>query len=388
MSENISPRHGLPPLGPSTPLVTPLFQSSVYTLPDLDALDRIMNAEEPGFIYARDAHPNAKHLGQLLAEAEGARWGIVTGSGMAAITALVVANVQQGQRIVASNRLYGRTTQLFTQELVRFGVATEYVDANDLPQVEAALAKGARLLFVETMSNPMVRVVDIPNLATLAHRHNCLFIVDNTFATPALTKPLEMGADLVMESLTKMISGHSDVTLGVVCGNDADMLPAVTAAVSIWGLASNPFDCWLAERGLATLELRMHAASHNASRLAEWLAEQPGVTRVVYPGRLDHPDHRLAPEILRGGFGNMMCFELEGGRDAVNRFMRQAPGIPFSPSLGHCSTTISHPVTTSHRYASPAERRRQGITDGLIRVSVGAEDVESIRHEMKKGLEK
>src|SRR5262245_28201957 len=387
MSENTSPRHGLPPLGPSTPLVTPLFQSSVYTLPDLDALDRIMNAEEPGFIYARDAHPNAKHLGQLLAEAEGARWGVVTASGMAAITALVVANVQQGQRIVASNRLYGRTTQLFTQELVRFGVATEYIDANDLPQVEAALAKGARLLFVETMSNPMVRVVDIPNLATLAHRHNCLFIVDNTFATPALTKPLEMGADLVMESLTKMISGHSDVTLGVVCGIDADMLPAITAAASIWGLASNPFDCWLAERGLATLELRMHAASHNAARLAEWLAEQPGVARVVYPGRLDHPDHHLAPEILRGGFGNMMCFELEGGRDAVNRFMRQAPGIPFSPSLGHCSTTISHPSTTSHRYASPAERRRQGITDGLIRVSVGAEDVESIRHEMKKGLE-
>lgn len=387
MSENTSPRHGLPPLGPSTPLVTPLFQSSVYTLPDLDALDRIMNAEEPGFIYARDAHPNAKRLGQLLAEAEGARWGVVTGSGMAAITALVVANVQQGQRIVASNRLYGRTTQLFTQELVRFGVATEYVDANDLPQVEAALAKGARLLFVETMSNPMVRVVDIPNLATLAHRHNCLFIVDNTFATPALTKPLELGADLVMESLTKMISGHSDVTLGVVCGNDNDLLPALTASVSIWGLASNPFDCWLAERGLATLQLRMHAASHNAARLAEWLAEQPGVTRVVYPGRLDHPDHRLAPEILRGGFGNMLCFELEGGRDAVNRFMRQAPGIPFSPSLGHCSTTISHPATTSHRYASPAERRRQGITDGLIRVSVGAEDVESIRHEMKKGLQ-
>src|SRR5438128_1998575 len=236
------------------------------------------------------------------------------------------------------------------------------------------------------MSNPMVRVVDIPNLATLAHRHHCRLVVDNTFATPALTKPLELGADLVMESLTKMIGGHSDVTLGLVCGNDDELLPALTASVSIWGLASNPFDCWLAERGLATLELRMHAASQNAARLSEWLAEQPGVIRVVYPGRLDHPDHRLAPEILRGGFGNMLCFELEGGRDAVNRFMHQAPGIPFSPSLGHCATTLSHPATTSHRYASPAERRRQGITDGLIRLSVGPEDVERIRHEMKKGL--
>ncbi len=375
-----------PDLGSSVPLVTPLYQSSVYTLPDLDALDRIMNAEEPGFIYARDSHPNAKRLGQLLADAHGAPWGIVTGSGMAAITALIVATMQQGQRIVASNRLYGRTTQLFGQELSRFGVATDYVDANDLGQVETALAKGARLLFAETMSNPLLRVIDIPKLAELAHRHGCLLIVDNTFATPVLTKPLEMGADLVMESLTKMIGGHSDVTLGFLAGKDEDLLPGATAAVSIWGLASNPFDCWLAERGLATLDLRMHAASQNAARLAEWLAEAPGVTRVVYPGRFDHPDHRLAPEILHGGFGNMLCFELGGGREAVNRFMRQAPGIPFSPSLGHSTTTLSHPATTSHRYASPAERRRQGITDGLIRLSVGPEDVEQIRSEMKKGL--
>lgn len=384
MSEQ--PSRQPPPLGQTVPLVMPLYQSSVYTLPDLDALDRVMNAEEPGYIYARDAHPNAKRLAQLLVEAEGAEWGLVTGSGMAAITALVVATMQHGQRIVASNRLYGRTTQLFSQELGRFGIVTEYVDANDLQQVESALVKGARLLFVETMSNPLVRVVDIANLATLAHRHNCLLVVDNTFATPVLTKPLDLGADLVMESLTKMIAGHSDVTLGFVGGNDADLLPALTAAVSIWGLASNPFDCWLAERGLATLELRMHAACQNAARLAEWLAEQPGVTRVVYPGRLDHPDHQLAPEVLRGGFGNMLCFELDGSRDAVNRFMRQAPGIPFSPSLGHCATTLSHPATTSHRYASPAERRRQGITEGLIRLSSGPEDVEAIRHEMKKGL--
>src|SRR5262245_40106147 len=336
-------------LGQTVPLVMPLYQSSVYTLPDLDALDRVMNAEEPGYIYARDAHPNARRLAQLLAEAESAAWGLVTGSGMGAITALLVATMQQGQRIVASNRLYGRTTQLFSQELGRFGIATEYVDANDLTQVEAALAKGARLLFVETMSNPLVRVADIPNLATLAHRHNCLLVVDNTFATPVLTKPLDLGADLVMESLTKMIAGHSDVTLGFIGGNDPDMLPALTAAVSIWGLASNPFDCWLTERGLATLELRMKAASDNAASLANWLAEQPGVTQVWDPGRDDHPDHELAARVLPHRFGNMLCFELEGGRDAVNGFIHAAPGIPFSPSLGHSSTTLSHPATTSHR---------------------------------------
>ena len=197
---------------------------------------------------------------------------------------------------------------------------------------------------------------------------------------------MTIGADFVMESLTKMIAGHGDVTLGLVCGNDADFLPQISAAISIWGLASNPFDCWLAERGLATLDLRMHAACANAAHLANWLAAQPGVTRVLYPGRTDHADHMLAKRVLDGGFGNMLCFELAGGRDAVNRLLHRAPGVPFSPSLGHFTTTLSHPATTSHRYVSPAEKRRQGITDGLIRLSVGIEEFEQIRAELEKGL--
>jgi cystathionine gamma-synthase len=375
-----------PSLGETAPLVTPIYQSSVYTIPDLDALDAIMNDGEPGYIYARDSHPNAKQLGKLLAHAEAAEWAVITGSGMAAISAIVLATVQQGQRILASNRLYGRTVQLFTQELGRFGVATDYVDANDLDAVEAALHKKPRLLFVETMSNPLVRVVDIAALAELAHHHGTLLVVDNTFATPVLTRPMEMGADFVMESLTKMIAGHSDVTLGLVCGNDADMLPAINTASSIWGLASNPFDCWLAERGLATLDLRMRAACKNAERLADWLAEQPGVSRVWYPSRDDHPDHELASRVLDDGFGHMLCFELAGGRAAVNRFLHQAPGIPFSPSLGHSATTMSHPATTSHRYVSLAEKKRQGISDGLVRLSVGVEAVGHIQKEMAKGL--
>jgi cystathionine gamma-synthase len=373
-------------LGDTVPLVTPIYQSSVYTIPDLDALDAIMNDGEPGYIYARDAHPNAKQLGKLLARAESAEWGIVTGSGMAAISAIVLAAVQQGQRILASNRLYGRTVQLFTQELSRFGVTTEYVDVNDLEVVEAGLEKSPRLLFVETMSNPLLRVVDIAALAELAHDHGCLLVVDNTFATPVLTRPMEMGADFVMESLTKMIAGHSDVTLGLVCANEEEMQPAIQAAVSIWGLASNPFDCWLAERGRATLDLRMRAACANAARLADWLAEQPGVSRVYYPGRPDHPDHDVAERVLDAGFGHMLCFELAEGRDAVNRFLQCAPGIPFSPSLGHSATTVSHPATTSHRYVSPAEKKRQGITDGLIRLSVGVEPLEKIQKEMAKGF--
>lgn len=372
-------------LGRCTPLVPPLYQSSVYTLPDLDALDRVMNAEEPGFIYARDGHPNARELADQLAAMEAAEWAVVCGSGMAAISAILLAFVQQGDRIVASDRLYGRTTQLLHQELVRFGVKTTFVDASDLDLVRAALETPAKVLLVETISNPLLRLVDIEALAKMAQDHQCRLIVDNTFATPVLVRPLELGADVCMESLTKMIGGHSDVTLGMVCGR-GDHLQQVNQVVSIWGFASNPFDCWLAQRGLATLPLRMKTASANAAALADWLVRQRGVTQVIYPGRADHPDHALAKRLLESGFGNMLCFELDGGRDAVNRFMRRANGIPFSPSLGNTTTTCSHPSTTSHRYVSPAEKRRQGIGDGMIRLSVGVEELEQIKQEMAKGL--
>lgn len=383
MSETPSPHV---PLGASVPLVPPLYQSSVYTLPDLDSLDRIMNAEAPGFIYARDAHPNARQLAALLATLEGGEWGVVTSSGMAALSALLLATLQGGNRVVASNRLYGRTSQLLMQEMGRFGVETKFVDTSDLGETARALEKPTRLLLVETLSNPLLRMADIPRLAELAHQKNALLIVDNTFATPVLCRPLEMGADLVMESLTKMIGGHGDVTLGLVAGR-GDLQAEMNQVSSIWGFAANPFECWLAQRSLPTLEMRMQTATTNALGLARWLAQQRGVARVIYPGLPDHPDHELTRTLLHGQFGNMLCFDLGGGREAVNRFLRRAPGIPFSPSLGNTATTCSHPGLTSHRYVSPAEKERQGITDGLLRISVGIEPLEAIKTEMARGLE-
>jgi cystathionine beta-lyase/cystathionine gamma-synthase len=391
-----SPKRSSPSLGRTMPLAPPLYQTTVYTVPDLDAYDRIVTGEEPGFFYARDAHPNAHYLAEQLIALEGATWGAICGSGMAAITATLLSLTQQGDRIVASNALYGRTTLLLKQELPRYAVQTTFVDAGDLDAVRIALAlppvpsptgggRAGRVLFVETMSNPLVRLVDVEALAGIARQRDCTLVVDNTFATPALVKPLELGANIVVESLTKMIGGHSDVTLGSVCGI-GDIGPQVSGVISTWGLASNPFDCWLASRGLATLGLRMSAGSANAAALADWLARQPAVSRVVYPGRSDHPDHELAARLLKSGFGNMLCFELAGGREAVNSFMHRAKGIPFSPSLGHITTTCSHPAATSHRYLSPADRRRQGISDGLIRLSVGVEDLKTIQEEMEKGL--
>jgi cystathionine beta-lyase/cystathionine gamma-synthase len=371
--------------GSSRPLVAPLYQASVFALPDLDAYDRIHNGEETGFTYARDGHPNAHFLAEQLAAVEGASWSVICGSGMAALTSICLALLKPGDRVVASNRLYGRTTQLLGQELGRFGVQSIFVDVSQPDQVRTALDKPAQMLLVETISNPLLRVSDLDTLGQLAQAKDCRFVVDNTFATPVLIRPLEHGADVVIESLTKMIGGHSDVTLGVACGK-GDLLSQVSQVVSIWGLAANPFDCWLAQRGLATLALRMRAATANARSLADWLPQQPGVAQVIYPGRSDHPDHVVAKRLLGGQFGNMLCFELQGGRDAVNRFMRLAPNITFSPSLGHTTTTCSHPGTTSHRYVSPAERRRQGISDGLIRLSVGVEDVAQIQQDLAKGL--
>jgi cystathionine gamma-synthase len=380
--------HGAPSrldLGRTTPLVPPLYQTSVYAVPDLDTYDRIINGEESGFFYARDSHPNARQLADQIAQWEGASWAVICGSGMAAISATILSLTQQGDRIVAGASLYGRTTILLKQELVRYGLHTSFVDAGNLEAVRDALTQPVKLLLVETMSNPLVRLVDIEALARICRERQCTLVVDNTFATPFLVRPLELGANFVVESLTKMIGGHSDVTLGAVAGT-GDFHQQMEPLVSTWGLASNPFDCWLAGRGLATLSLRMKAASANAAALADWLAVQPNVTRVVYPGRADHPDHELARRLLPRGFGNMLCFELAGDRDAVNRFMRLATGIPFSPSLGHFTTTCSHPALTSHRYVSPAERKRQGITDGLIRLSVGVEDLEHIQKEMLRGL--
>ncbi len=379
------PKAAFPSLGQTSPLVSPLYTASVYTIPDLDTLDLIMDGERDGFFYARDGHPNAESLAQAIARLESAEWCQICSSGMAAISTAILAVAEQGDRIIASHRLYGKTTQLLADELSRYGIETTFVDAGDLEAVEEAFEDNTKLLLVETLSNPHLRMPNIPELAKLAKRNKCLLFVDNTFATPVLCRPLELGAHLVTESLTKLMGGHSDVTLGALCGV-GDLGMQIRAVVSAWGFSANPFDCWQCERGLLTLEVRAEKATQTAQELAPWLAEQGGVERVIYPGLESHPDHELVGELMHNKFGNMLCFELKGGRAAVNRFLRAVPEIPFSPSLGHVTTTLSHPWSTSHRQISPAEKKRQGITEGLIRLSVGVEALEALQAAIAKGL--
>jgi cystathionine gamma-synthase len=361
--------------------------AAVYTFTDLDALDAAYGATPPDFTYCRDGHPNARFLSDALTKLHGGAWGQLFPSGMAAVAGALVPLVKAGSHVVASNQLYGKSTKLLAGELSRFGVPTVFVDTNNLDVVRAALKEPAAAVLVETVSNPLCRVADLSALATITRGAGAKLIVDNTFASPVLCRPLDYGADVVMESLTKIIGGHGDAMLGFLAGSDPAFGKAVESAASTWGYHAAPFDCWLTARGLDTLELRVKAAAANCVRAADWLSSKAGVIRVVYPTRRDHPDHAVANRILPTGPGHVFAFELTGGRDGVNGFMRAAGAdLPFAPSLGHATTTLSHPDTTSHRYVPVEEKRAMGITPGLVRVSVGSESFGKLEAALTKGL--
>jgi cystathionine gamma-synthase len=348
-------------------------------------MNRVYEGAESGFTYAREGNPNAEYLAAKIARLEVAQACLITSSGMSAVAAITLGLLRAGDHVVTGNQLYGRTLRIMSQELPRFGIKTDLVDASNPNAIERALTSSTRMILVEVVSNPLVRVADIEALANIAKSRRILLVVDNTFPTPICLRPLKLGASVVFHSITKMLSGHSDVTLGAVCCAE-DFRTPIRDAIVTWGLNSSPFDCWLAERGMNTLELRVRQANRNASELADVLAQHPRVRQVLYPGRQDHPDHEVARRLLGDQFGNMVTFELTGGREAVNRFMRALTTIPFAPTLGDVSTIISHPAVTSHRGLSASEREALGIREGMIRVSVGIEEFSIIRDEFQQAL--
>jgi cystathionine beta-lyase/cystathionine gamma-synthase len=383
--DDICPRPARLGSQPTQPLAPAIQPASVWICRDTDQANRILAGQESGYVYQRDGHPNADLFAEKCRELHAAESVAVTASGMAALALALLSQVDPGQHVVVSNRLYGRSSFLFTQEAGRLGISSEAVDTTDLAAVERALEKKTALLVVETISNPRLAVADIAQLSELAHRRGAKVLVDNSFATPILCRPMALGADLVMESVTKMMNGHSDVSLGMLAGRRSHW-ERVPLMASVWGLASSPFDCWLAMRGLATLPLRMDRACENARLAAEYLASQPAVESVDYPGRADHPQHALASRQFSGRYGCIVTFHLSGGRKAVDAFMERATGIPFCPSLGELSTTLSHPESTSHRGLSADDRAAQGISGGTIRLSVGVESPESIQRWLAAGL--
>ena len=346
---------------------------------------RSMRGRLAGFTYGRDGHPNASQLADKLAGLEGAEAGLICASGMGAIAAALLSLLDQGDHLLLSDGVYGRTSALVARQLPRWGIAHSVFDPADAGSARAAVTPSTRAILTETISNPLLRVADLPGLAAVAREAGVPLVVDNTFA-PVICRPLEHGASLVVHSVTKMIGGHSDLTLGALVG-DRQRIEAAGSLASTLGQTGNPFESWLAMRGLATLSLRMARACSTALDLARRLGDHLGSARVYYPLLPSHPDFALATRLLGAGGGTILTIDL-GGREQAESFIRTLAGsIPFAPSLGDVQTTLSHPATTSHRGQDAAAMARQGINAGMVRVSVGAESPEDLWSEFHAALD-
>jgi cystathionine beta-lyase/cystathionine gamma-synthase len=383
--EDICPRPDFLPALETRPLAPAIYPAAVYECHDPQQAASLLAGDEHGYVYSRDGHPNADLLGEKCRELHGADRAIICGSGMSAMAVAALAVLRHGDHVVVSNQLYGRNSLLFTTEIERFGVRSSVVDVCDLAAVRAACSSATKLIVVETITNPLLRVADLAVLAEVAHAHGAKLLVDNTFAGPLVCRPLALGADLVVESLTKIMNGHSDVLLGLLCGRN-DAWERVPLAHSTWGHSASPFDCWLAARGLGTLALRVERATANALAAAQFLTGRRELEAIYYPGLSDHPDHRLAARQFGDRFGTVVTFTLRGGLAAGEAFIHSARRIPFCPSLGDLSTTLSHPESTSHRTMPVAARQGLGIFGGTIRLSVGIESREAIISALTEAL--
>jgi cystathionine beta-lyase/cystathionine gamma-synthase len=359
-----------------SPLAPSISTAAVHVYDDLDDYDAVARGERPGHYYGRNSNENREMLERAVAELEGADAGLTAASGMAALYLAILALAPKPTTIVATRELYGGTMSLLRQDLEPAGYEAHFVDIGDLDAVRRAL-DGAGLVLIETITNPLCGVADIEAIARMARERSVRVLVDNTFATPILCRPLELGADLVMHSATKYIGGHSDLLAGVVVGG-SELIAAARARSVRTGATLGPFDAWLALRGLRTLEVRMARHSENALTLARALSATPGVSKVHHPLLEGSPWAAVARRILPQGAGGMMAFDLEGGRAAVQRMISRFQMAVFAASLGGVETTISYPEITSHRSLSPGERAELGVTPGTVRVSVGIEAADDI----------
>jgi len=376
------------PKSASRPVVTPLSPSVVYASDSPDMLDDQYDGKLSGFTYAREGHPNGQALSEILDRLEAAENGIVTGSGMAAVTSAVMATLSGGDHIIAGDQLYGRSLRLMHEELPRLGISATLANASCSQDIARAINPNTKMVLIEGISNPTLRVADLNGISAICKDAGILLAVDNTFTTPKAFQPLKHGADIVIHSVTKLLAGHSDVTLGYVAAKDPAINKRIYDFAVTTGLTASPFDCWLAERGLLTFDLRFEKAQTTAEELANALATHPKIGRVLYPMRADHPDQALAKTHFAANGCNMVSFELtDKTRTAANQFTQCLDGIAFAPTLGDVGTTLSHPVSSSHRSMEEADRTRNGISEGFFRISVGLEDPEELISAFKKALD-
>lgn len=363
----------------------PIFPTSSFVYESAAEAARKFGGKEAGNIYSRFTNPTVHVFERRLAALEGGERCVATSSGMAAILSTALALLSQGDEIVASRSLFGSTVSLFDKYLGKFGITTRYVELSNLAAWEAAMTPQTKLMFAETPSNPLSEIADIAALSRLAKAHGAYLAIDNCFLTPALQKPLELGADLVIHSATKYIDGQGRAIGGAIVGKH-DVLEELFGVVRTCGPCLSPFNAWIFTKGLETLSLRMKAHCANALELARWLEAHPGVVKVHYSGLESHPQHALA-KVQQKGFGAVLGFEVVGGQENAWRVIDATRLMSITGNLGDVKTTITHPATTTHGRLSDAQREAAGIAPGLIRVAVGLEEIDDLKHDLARGLD-
>jgi O-succinylhomoserine sulfhydrylase len=362
-----------------------IFATSSFVFRNSAEAAAVFAGEQPGNIYGRFTNPTVQAFEDRLARMEGGDACVATASGMVAILSLIMATMKAGDHLLASSGLFGATISLFNNYVVKFGVAVDYVDPKHPELWEQAIRPNTKLLFVETPSNPLTEIADIAALADVAHRHGAKLAVDNCFLTPVFQKPLELGADYVIHSATKYLDGQGRCLGGAVVGDAQGVGKDVFGFMRTAGPCMSPFNAWVFLKGMETLSVRMKAHEENSRRLATWLNEQVGVKHVHYPGLPSHPQHELAKKQSKG-YGAIVSFEVEGGRQGAWKVIDATQMCSITANLGDTRTTITHPATTTHGRISAEARAAAGISEGLIRIAVGLEELDDIQADLRRGL--
>lgn len=358
-------------------IMTPIYQTSTYV--------QASPGVNKGYEYARTANPTRTQLQDSLAALENGKHGIVFSSGMGAVDA-VIKLLNAGDHVVAVNDIYGGSYRLFTKTFARLGIEFSFVSFTDAANVEAAIKPNTKLLWIETPTNPLLQIADIELYASLAKKHGLISVVDNTFASPYLQNPLDLGADIVMHSMTKYLGGHSDVVAGGLITNDDKIAEDLKFNQKSTGATPGPQDCFLLLRGIKTLHLRMQRHSENGRAVAEFLSKHPAINKLYYPGLPSHPGHEIAKKQMRD-FGGMMSFTLKNdSKEAAFKFLESTELFSLAESLGGVESLISHPASMTHASIPKEEREKVGVTDSLIRISVGVEDIEDLIADLDKAL--
>jgi methionine-gamma-lyase len=365
----------------------PIFQSSTFSFPSAEEGAARFGGERPGYIYTRMGNPTVEALEDSICTLEGGFGGMATASGMAAITTVFLALLKRGAHVVSTDSVYGPTRAVLETEFTRFGVNSTFVDTSELDRVERAMTPDTSMIYVETPANPTMAITDIRAAADIARRHDALLVVDNTFASPHLQRPFEHGARIVVHSMTKFINGHSDVVGGMIVTGDEPLYRRVRSVLNLYGGTMDPHQAWLVLRGVKTLPLRVERSVENAGKIAEFLHDHPKVTWVRYPGLADHPQHDIARKQM-DGFGAMICFGVKGGLEAGKMLMNGVKLFTLAVSLGGVESLIEHPASMTHASIPREERKRAGIVDELVRISVGCEDVEDLQADLEQALDR